>query len=447
MLSIDFLKPPRPITVAGMEFMDYQDPKCYLELVKIFNDAFEDVEVDGKTRVSIKGDRERLVKIEEIIFNNFGIKVKLLPPTETAANASIDTGFFTPNHVFNNRGAEELLSSDESNIGRAFRRLNTDVLKGWVDTSKGRVGGDYSKIEFTLRLGKYIDTFLEIGYLKRNNVTLSEAVAMIVLHEIGHIFTSFLFVTRNVIDTIMPTLATKLITEGKRYGKERSVIVYETLSKLECTTRPSQDELDRMGAQELVVMFDKAINTRDIRRTLSLGATDRGSEIYADLFAVRCGVPKAAVAALANVSNDFIVARFGAFMGAIAISTALLCCPFLASMSAIIGIVAGLLQLNYMINPNDFYDSPYRRLKNIMRDQIVHLNNDKEIDARSKAQMLKETKELEKMITEAKPFFEGTAVQRMLGWFFSGSDFKAAEFEHYTDELVAHSLSIYKDTF
>lgn len=447
MLGIDFLQPPRPITVAGVEFMDYQDPKCYLELVDIFNKTLVDEVVDEEAHVTFQGGIEALRSIEDIIFNQFGIKVSLHAPSDRTGNVAVDSGWFSPNHVFNNKGLDGVMKPSDTNIGRAFRRLKTDVLRGWVDTSKGRVGGDYSKIEFQMFIGRYIDSFLKTGLLSRYKITMSEALASFILHEVGHIFTSFLFITRNIIDTIMPTIAARMITEGNIYGKERSAIVHQTLSELECTTRPTVEELDRMGGQEIIVMFDKAINTRDQRRTLSLGATDRGAEIYADLFAVRCGVPKALVAALiSSDAGDFLKRLSSAAVG-VTVLTALAAMPILAGMSAAIGVFSGLLNVHMLLNPNELYDSPYRRVKNLLRDQIIRLNTDKSMDARTKAQMLKDTKELEQMVTEAKPFFEGTAVQRLIGWIFSGSDFKASEFEHYTDELVAHSLSVYKDAF
>lgn len=447
MLGIDFLQPPRPITVAGVEFMDYQDQKCYLDLVSIFNKTLVDEVTENGNRVAFTGGRDTLIAIEELIFNTFGIKTDVRAPSETVDTLAVDSGWFSPNHVFNNKGLDGVMNPSDSNIGRAFRRLRTDVLRGWVDTAKGKVGGDYSKVTFTLYTSKYIDSFLKSNILSRYNLTMSEGVAAFLLHEVGHIFTSFLFVTRNVIDTIMPAIAARMVIDGRKYGKERSAIIHQTLSELECTTRPTVEELDKMGGQEIVVMFDKAINTRDIRRTLSLGATDRGAEIYADLFAVRCGVPKALVGALLALDYGDILKRFSISMTSVAIASAIAVMPVFAVLSAVIGVLSGLLHAHAMTNPNELYDSPYRRVKNLLRDQIIALNGAKYIDNRTKAQMLKDAKELEEMISESKPFFEGTAVQRLLGWIFSGSDFKAAEFEHYTDELVAHSLSIYKDAF
>lgn len=119
-----------------------------------------------------------------------------------------------------------------------------------------------------------------------------------------------------------------------------------------------------------------------------------------------------------------------------------------APLAVICGVNSIFLILTYFssfLSPNDTYDSPYRRVKTILRDYVVRLNGSKEVDPKTKAQMLKDAKELEKIVDDSKPFLEGTWVQRTIGYIFNGSDFRAQEFEHYTDELVGHTLSLYNN--
>lgn len=452
MLGIDFLNPPRPITVAGMEFMDYQDPKFYQDLVGILNHAIVDevvIDKDGeeKEHLRILGDRNILKDLESLVMDRTGIKLSIVPPSEGTSNAAVNSGYLNPGNLMNNFNIEQIVDVGESSIARAFRRLQTDVLKGFVDTKNARIGGDFSKVDFTLFLGKYVDTWLDLKFLARYKVSVAEGVAAVITHELGHIFTGFLFVTRSVIDSIMPSIAIRNIVNGRKYGKERVGIVYETLKELECTTRPDHDLIEGATGEELMVMFDKAIGTRDVRRTLSLGSTTRGSEIYADLFAVRAGCPKALVAAMTHISNDPIAKQASFLFLGCSILAALVSAPILAGLGAVFSLGLGLSHFDHHLNPNMVYDSPYRRIKNMLRDQIVTLNTTKMIDNRSRAQFLKQTKEMEKIIDDAKPFLEGTGFQRFVGWVMSGSEFKAAEFEHYTDELVGHTLAVYKDTF
>lgn len=444
MLSIDFLKPPTPITVAGMEFMDYQNHEFYLSLVNFLN---EKLVLDDKQKWAMVDDRETASTLHDMIMNRFGINLFIRPPSEAVGNMAVDSGFINPGNLLNNKNTDTFMSFGDSNIGAAMRRLNSDLLRGTVDTSKARVSGDFSKVAFTLYTNKYISSFINEKFLEKYNVTMQEALASVILHEVGHIFTGFLFINRSVIDTILPAIAIRMIIKEKAYGKERMVIVNDTLKELECPVRLKEFELDKLSEEEILIVISKSIANRDIRRTLSLGVNTRSSEIYADLFSVRMGCPKSLVAALAFVSREYITAGLSATYLGIAIGALMISIPQLAIVGSVFGLMFGMLSADMYINPNDTYDSNYRRLKNILRDQIVRLNSDKNIDARGKVKLLKDTKELEKMVDDCKPYLEGTAVQRMLGWVFSGSDFKASEFEHYTEELLAHTLSTYKDIF
>lgn len=446
MLGIDFLNPQRPITVAGQEFMDYQNKNLFKELSSLLEKGIEGVFVDGvyKGR-NVRTDKEMLTKLEEVVFNETGINITVHPPGPHTDNMAIDAAFIKPGSILNSRMAEALLTVQDTTIGRAFRRLNTDVLTGWVDTAKARIGGDYSKIKFNLYLGPYIESFVSLKLLERYKMPIHEALAAIVIHELGHVFTGFLLMNNQVIDGIMPTLATKMIIDGNKYGKERVTVVYETLKELGVTERPSAEAIESADGPGLIVMFNKCIETRDIRRTLSLGSSGRSSEIYADLFAIRAGCPKAMVIGMAEVSNFTLFGTMSRIAVSVSILAALLCFPATSVISLGIGAFLGMFRLDNMLNPNDEYDSQYRRLKNVLRDHIIHLNEAKWLDSTTKAKMLKEAKELEKIVEEQKPALEGTAIQRLVGWYFSGSDFKAQEFEHYTDEVLAHNLSLYKN--
>lgn len=397
--------------------------------------------------VSFPADRETLDGFHDLIIHHTGINIKLNPPTEFMPNMAVESGYMIPGNLLDIKNISTWLDKEESTIGRAFKSLKTDILKGWVDTSTGKVGGDYSKIEIEMFMAKYISDFLDGKFLKKHNVSMAEALAGVITHELGHCFTGFLYITRNTIDPLMITHAVNLIDKGRVYGKERAVIVRETLSTLECGTVFKDTDLDKMDKDALLVFFDRAVNTRDTRRTLSLGTSDRASEIYADLYAVRFGVPKAMVAALSSLESASV---FPAFLITAMIGCAVLAgmaSPALVSVFMMNPILMILINLSRALVPGDVYDSPYRRVKTLLRDHIIRLNNDTTLDKRAKVQMLKEGKEMEKIIDEMKSSMEGTFVQRFIGWMYSGSDFKAQEFENYTDELLGHTLSLYKDEF
>lgn len=444
MLGIDFAKAPAGLTgIAGMEFMDYQSADFYNELRAMFAKL---ITVDDGKHVLSDDDKD-LQAISDVIFKATGIRTKI-HAEPAVGNAAIDAGFMSPSNLMNIKGIDNWLAAKDTNIGRAFKSLKTDVLKGWVDTSTGRVGGDFSKFTIDMYINQYVNDFIKGNVLLRYKVDMADAISTIVIHECGHAFTGFLFINRTYMDTMLSLHAVRLIENNNVYGKERFNIVKETMSLLECDGVPKQEELDKMSGSDISIVFNKASIARDYRRTLSLGTADRGSEIYADLYAIRFGAPKVMVAALASLPDISAIYNSLILFGtAVSISAALMAMPVYLAIAAISTVTLIMGKYNTMLNPNDTYDSTYRRLKAILRDQVVRLNEDKRLDKREATRLLKETKDMEKIIDENKPYLEGTAVQRFLAWVYNGADFKAQEFEHYSEELLGHTLSLYKNAF
>jgi hypothetical protein len=441
MLGIEFLNRPKELQIDGLEFMDYQNGDLFKDLVKMFTPTLE--EANGFW-VWKRGEGNAAEDLEKIITYHTGINLEL--SAEQPPNAAVDAGFINPGNVLNIKNIEQFFSAKQSSLGETFKRLKTDVLRGWVDTSTGKIGGDFSKVRFTLYLNDIISSFLRHKVLKRYNITMAEALSAIIIHECGHVFTGFMHCYRSVVDPIVSTTAIKLIVDGKLYGKQRVEVVKEAFKIMNVGQQVKEEDIADFTGDEFVIYFNKATGTRDTRRTLSLGTQDRSSEIYADLYAVRMGCPKSLVAALASMPS---VGRMSALMALQSMGAMMLalgaCQPLLATFCGINAIFMTLIAFQSVLTPGDVYDSPYRRVKTILRDYIVQINNLKSLDSKAKAGMLAEAKEMEKICDDAKPFLEGTWVQRTVSYIASGSDFRAQDFEHFTDELVGHTLSLYKD--
>lgn len=443
MLGIEFLNQPRDIkfNVAGLEFMDYQKGSLFKEMVEFFKSNLKENPVTGYEFVRVDAQVE---KFEALIMQHTGMNLNLSPLA--VPNAAVDAGYISPHNVLNIKGIENFYAVKDSSVGQAFNRLKKDVLKGWIDTSTGTVGGDYSKVEFTLYVNNYLDHFLRSKFLARYKVTMAEALAAIVLHECGHIFTGLLHIHRAVIDPIIATTAARLIVDNKAYGKERVTIVKEALKAMDASQKVDERELDQLDGGDIVVYFNKAMGSRDARRTLSLGTQDRASEIYADMYAIRMGCPKSLVAAMASYPN---MNGIGTVMMIYSLSALWIgvatCNPVLVALGAVQAGFYSLIMLSQSLVPNNTYDTPYRRIKTILRDYIAQINSNKSLDKRDRIKMIADAKEMETIVNDSKPFLEGTAVQRMVSYLLNGSDFKAQEFEHYTDELLSHTLSLYEN--
>lgn len=444
MLDITFLNKPNNFhaNVAGLEFMDYQNGDLFRDLVTYFNTDL--VEKDGSWMLQ---EHDRAAEALETIFmKHTGICLKL--NKGSVPNAAVENGWFNPGNVLNIEGMEHWFSAGQSNIGNAFKVLKTDILKGWVDTSTGKVGGDYSKIEFNLYLNHYVNEFLRHKVLTRYKVTMQEALAAILIHECGHVFTAFLHVHRAVIDPIISTTAVKIIADGKIYGKQRVDVIKEAFKILECPQQVKDQEVMDLSSEQLVVYFNKAIATRDMRRTLSLGVQTRSSEIYADLYSIRMGCGKALVAALASLPTLTVLRGINVLLAtAIYMMATAVCHVPIAILAGLVSNLNLVIFLSDLLLPSNDYDSHYRRMKTILRDYVIRINDFKTLDKRVKLKLLTDAKAIEKIVEDNKPFLESTAVQRFVGWITNGSDWKAQDFENYTDDLLAHSLSLYKDTF
>lgn len=440
MLGIEFLNRPKELRFDGQEFMDYQKGDLFKDLVNSLDKILQ----MGKSGYVFERKENLVDEMEAVIKSHTGISLSLKPGD--ISNAAVDAGFINPGNVLNIKGVEQFFSAKDSSIGQTFKRLKVDVLKGWVDTSTGKVGGDFSKVEFGLYMNNFVDQFIRLKVIERYKVTMSEALAAVIIHECGHIFTGFLYVYRTVIDPIVAASAIRLIVDGKLYGKERVEVVKEAFKVMDVGQKVDEDAIADFTGDEFIVYFNKAVGTRDTRRTLSLGTQDRSSEIYADLYAVRMGCPKTMIAALSALpTGTGVAAVISLQQMSVAVLALLACQPIIAAFCGVNAIFMTLCYLGAFLSPNATYDTPYRRVKTILRDYVAQLNGQKGIDPKAKAQMLKDAKEMEIIVNNTKPFLEGTWVQRTVGYIFNGSDFRAQEFEHYTDELVGHTLSLYKD--
>lgn len=298
MLGIEFLNRPKEFVFDGQEFMDYQKGDLFKDLVKIFENSL--MQEGNNWRLDREGDGSD--ELEKVIMHHTGILLEL--DSMQVQNAAVDAGFIAPGNVLNIKGIENFMSAKDSSIGQTFKRLKSDILKGWVDTSTGKIGGDFSKVKFSLYLNDHINSFIRHKVIERYKVTMPQALAGIIIHECGHVFTGFLHVYRGIVDPIVTTSAIKLIVDGKLYGKDRVEVVNDAFKVMGVGQKVDESAIADFTGDEFIVYFNKATGTRDTRRTLSLGTQDRSSEIYADLYAVRMGCPKSLVAALAALPEQ-----------------------------------------------------------------------------------------------------------------------------------------------
>lgn len=429
MIDINFLKNPST-SIAGFEYMDYQDETFFKELSEKIKEGLDEEYI-------VRSDKQFKDEIKDIVFKHTGISIELVK-SETLLG--IDTGFFYPGAILNDEKVAALIAPKYSKLSEAFRYIKTDILKGGVDTSTGKIFGDYSKIFFTIHFSFDLSGIAPVIKKKNETFDVSALIAAGIIHELGHVFSNFVFVTKMATDNYLINHAISLLDNEENYGIKKSNIVNDTLTLLECDTRITEKDIEGMDKNDFILLLSKATNTRDLRRTLSLGTSKRSSEVLADAYAVRFGAGLDLIKFLSLIYSSNITNKMGGFFFGIGI---LLWFPSFS----VLGVILWYTNLMLTLSPNSVYDTPYRRLKGVLRDQLVQLKASKNIPIKEKVKIIEKAKEMEKIVLENKPFLEGTGVQRLIGYLLSGSDFKLQQFEHYTEELMSNTLSLYEDHF
>ena len=288
---------------------------------------------------------------------------------------------------------------------------------------------------------------LRLKEMKKLNVSPAQALAGTLRHECGHVFTGFMMLERRSVDTLIPFMAAKMYSKVED-KKTKFEILKSSLQVLEVNDKVDKDVADYVDEENIILYFNKMLESRNLKRTLSLGTTTRMSEIYADMYAIKMGAGKSIVAALSTKVSilpaweyALIIGLPIMLLGAMGIQ-AIGMVPLLVMGSFIFG-----MEFTANLIPGVDYDSPWRRAKTMLRFHVDEIANNKDLKGAEKVKMVKEAKELEKYIDDNKPLLEGTAIQRLWGWMTSGADFKAQDFEHYTQELISHNLSLYIDHF
>lgn len=434
MIDILFLKrPPQlPFELSGLEYLDWQiKASVFTELTAALNAAYDaekkEFDFTSGTRNAIAGIIKNSLKMTvNIVVDDFG--------------PAVDTGFLLPGHVFNPPALDKWVGKEYSKFSEAFKDLKKDVIKGWANPKTGQLEGDFQNIPFNLYLSPTIGLSMNESVLLKYKTTVPEAMAAFILHECGHIYGGLLYVSSRVIDNVLINQATRMYL-GASDAPRRATILKEALSELGMTSDiPSND----MTEDEVTVFFSKNVVNRDYRRSLSLGVATMSFEVLADAYASRFGASHQLISGLSALgyvshwSNTKII-------GFIAVLTSLFfAVPFVPIF--MIGMISYFIGFGVGSTISDIYDAPYRRLKTVLRDCTVEIQQ-ATYPRSEKAKRLQELRKMDELVEENKTFLESTAFQRTMGWVLNGSDYRKSDFENYTADLVSTRLSLYSQNF
>lgn len=447
MISIAFLQKP----VSGLEFIDFQTTHFYDELTGALSKYI--TKTDKGNTLSKDCEKEILAIIERFTgFSN--IKIKLVDK----GNLGVDTGFFSPNHVLNNTGVDELMKATKSTLYRWYTQNKDKMFKGSVDYSTGKVSGSFKTLPVSLQINANLDVIFPPDKINKFGVPLEGVMAGALVHELGHVFGGCMMLHTACADNVVAKAGLDYYKNTER-PEDRVVVLRDVASILELD-QAKQTELQAIAQSgdeaSYVMYFNKLIVQRNTRRSLSVGVERMSSEVIADMYALRMGCGKGIIAAISSLvdvglitttCNSLMVATMLTLIFAALTPGATVLLALTVGLPGVLTYLGVMFALTFTFDYfskgySNIYNADHRRFEDAMRQLIARFKEDKNISQADKTEL---TQDIEKLLAfgkTLKPWYDNTAIYRFMGWVFNGSDFKKAEIEHYTQVLGNHEVNL-----
>lgn len=334
---------------VAKEAIAFQDGNLFSKL----NKCIEDIRKAQKSNKNYK-PTEALESLRVLIFKETNISLKF-----DNGGPAVMLPFINKNHIFFDKELFQALEAyqvfgDEQMRQLLKKRKNAMSVKGSVDLKNSKVDGVYSEITCDMYLPPYFFT--------NTHFSVEEAAAVI-LHELGHVFTTFEFVTRFTSTNFALEVLSRAYDNAKTEEQKEAIFIS---FKNEGYLKARQaDILKETKSKEdaLIVFFDS-----QIENTISdLGASVydvNGCEYLADQFATRHG---------AGVHLTTALTKYVPTEGRTPL-TYIISLAVFAVVGSVAGVVGTLLffVLGILVEDkrNDIYDNMYSRLNRI-KHQII----------------------------------------------------------------------------
>ena len=315
---------------------------------------------------------------------------------------------FNKNHIIFNTSDRKTAGDElERDAKSLLIHLNKPMLAGSVDLRNNTISGDYCEMEFILALP--VNLFFGACDLK------ADEYAAIILHEVGHIFTTFEFISRTL--TTNQVLAA---TSAALRTKDPEIIsaVFTSAEKIMGMTK------------EQAIAFNTAKDDKSVAVILLASAIDKsiselGKSVYdsvsceqlADQYAARCGAGKSLVIGLDKIIPlGYKNPRLSGYDATLYVMWAISMYVFpvlsvllILSLVSYVGrsIVDGL----FASKEDAVYDDFPSRLKRV-KDQLIQRLKDPALNSIEKEQLIKDIAEIEAITSKSHTdllFFEKIA--------------------------------------
>lgn len=337
--------------------------------------AFDEVKNLKETDV---GDSEPIYRISKIIKNHTNLNIII--DAENDYPPCIDIPNIDRNNPLINAAQRAIVNSTD---GLTMIESSNEVLHGTVNIKTAKVSGVFSDIKAKMYLGK--------AFIQGNKYT-SQELAAITLHEVGHLFTYFEFITRTV-RTNQVLAGLSKILDGSENQEKREVALLSAKKALKLDKLDLSQLKDVNTKTTQVVLIDALV--KETRTELGYNLFAESSwEYLCDQFSARHGAGVHLATALSKIYKSHYNISYRSLAVHLAVEMIKV---ILISNLAFLGI----LFLVVMFDSQDGggYDLPSARLKRI-RDQATQYLKNKQISDVERRRILDEIESIDKLLAE-----------------------------------------------
>lgn len=305
------------------------------------------------------------------------------------------------------------------NVRKIMKAMSTPIIEGTVSLKDSKVTGFFSNL----------DCYMSIPRFVLNDKSYSdEELAAFVLHEIGHTFTSFEYLSRNV--TTNQALSLMLRTMDKTTSYEDRKIVFSHAIQAE------KIKLDQ-DAQKLLEgdLSPEAVTLIVINQQMEACRSELGESVYdvvsceylADQFAARHGAGKYLINGIDKMVTRGSAENYSGLYFGLMLKSMLITASLAAVGAPLSGLIVGVISLlsgtslgAYLVSKYEtehFNDDNETRIKRI-KHQMVERLKDPKCPAEEKKFILNYLEEVEPIVKK----YEGESSPKLrnrIAFFFS----------------------------
>ena len=337
--------------------------------------AFDEVKNLKETDV---GDSEPIYRISKIIKNHTNLNITV--DAENDYPPCIDIPNIDRNNPLINAAQRAIVNSTD---GLTMIESSNEVLHGTVNIKTAKVSGVFSDIKAKMYLGK--------AFIQGNKYS-SQELAAITLHEVGHLFTYFEFITRTV-RTNQVLAGLSKILDGSENQEKREVALLSAKKALKLDKLDLSQLKDVNTKTTQVVLIDALV--KETRTELGYNLFAESSwEYLCDQFSARHGAGVHLATALSKIYKSQYNISYRSL--AVYLAVEMIKVILIANLSFL-----GILFLVVMFDSQDGggYDLPSARLKRI-RDQATQYLKNKQISDVERRRILDEIESIDKLLAE-----------------------------------------------